>query len=199
MSRNATQARSAAAVSRAQRSETAPASGQRRRHEPEASEAGPAPRRARRPAADRVLQQFRIILNAVKTHFQQVERRSGIGGVQVWALSLIHERPGLGVGQLAVALNVRQPTASSVVRNLALQGLIEARREGPDRRSVQLHATAAGGELLRRAPGPHAGLLPEALGALDKHTLGQLETCLQTLVDRLGADGRAAKQPLSQL
>lgn len=199
MSGESTRAHSTAAVSRAQKAEPAPASGNRSTRVPDASERGPAPRRARRPTADRVLQQFRIILNAVKTHFQQVERRSGIGGVQVWALSLIHERPGLGVSQLAMELNVRQPTASSVVRNLALQGLIEVRREGPDRRSVQLHATAAGGELLRRAPGPHAGLLPEALGALDKHTLGQLETCLHTLVDKLGADGRAATQPLSQL
>lgn len=168
-------------------------------HGLEARETRRAPRRARKPAADRVLQQFRVVLNAVKAHFQQVERRCGIGGVQVWALSVIHDRPGIGVGQLAVELNVRQPTASSVVRNLALQQLIEVRREGSDRRSVQLHTTPQGGQLLKQAPGPYAGLLPEALGALEAQTLRQLEACLEVLVDKLGADRRAATQPLSRL
>lgn len=155
--------------------------------------------RAQRPAADLLLQQFRIILNAVKTHFQQVERRCGIGGVQVWALALIQDRPGLGVSQLAAELNVRQPTASSVVRNLTLQGLIEARREGADRRSVQLYITPQGSQLLKRAPGPSAGLLPEALGALDTNTRNELETLLGLLIEKLGADRAAATRPLTRL
>lgn len=147
----------------------------------------------------RVLQQFRIVFNAVKTHFQQVERRVGVGGAQVWALSVIQERPGIGVNDLSVALNVRQPTASNLVRSLAQQELIEVRREGPDRRAVQLHTTTAGRKVLRRSPGPFNGVLPEALATLDGESLAQLEKHLDVLITHLGADDRAAKTPLAQL
>lgn len=148
---------------------------------------------------ERVLKQFRIVFNAVKSHFQQVERKAGIGGAQIWALSVIRERPGLGVSELAAALNVRQPTASIIVRNLVQQALVEVRREGPDRRSVQLHITADGRKVLRRAPGPYSGVLPEALKALDPVTLDLLHRGLSQLIPLLNADVDAATTPLSSI
>lgn len=147
----------------------------------------------------RVLQQFRIVFNAVKTHFQQVERKAGIGGAQVWALSIVQQRPGLGVNELAKALNVRQPTASNLVRHLADQGYLEARRGGVDRRAVQLRATRAGAAVLARAPGPFSGVLPAALEALPAPMLARLEADLGALIRQLGADDAAAKIPLAQL
>lgn len=198
MNRNAPRTRSSAQMGRTRKPDPAAALAVRA-SVLDASVPGGALQRAQRPAADRLIQQFRIILNAVKAHFQQVERRCGIGGVQVWALALIQDRPGLGVGQLGAELNVRQPTASSVVRNLTLQGLVEVRREGADRRSVQLYITPQGSQLLQRAPGPSAGLLPEALGALDMNTRNQLETLLALLIEKMGADRAAAARPLSRL
>ncbi|MCW5633370.1 MAG: winged helix-turn-helix transcriptional regulator [Rubrivivax sp.] len=147
----------------------------------------------------RVLRQFRIVFNAVKTHFQQVERRAGIGGAQVWALSVIRDRPGLGVNGLAEALNIRQPTASNLIKGLIRQGLVEARREGPDRRAVQLHALAEGRRILRRAPGPFSGVLPAALASLTPEVLERLEADLAALIEALGADSQAATVPLAQL
>ena len=149
--------------------------------------------------AGRVLQQFRVVFNAVKTHFQQVERKAGVGGAQVWALSIIRDRPGIGVNDLAMALNIKQPTASNLVRNLVQQALITVRREGPDRRAVQLHPTPDGHKVLKRAPGPFAGVLPEALAGLDPHTLAQLESTLSALIRQLGGDERAATIPLAQM
>jgi DNA-binding MarR family transcriptional regulator len=147
----------------------------------------------------RVLQQFRIVFNAVKTHFQQIERQVGVGGAQVWALSVIRERPGIGVNELAAALNIRQPTASNLVKSLARQSLIEVRREGPDRRTVQLHPTAEARRVLRRTPGPFAGVLPQALAALDEETLHRMEHDLGAVIELLGADEKAAAIPLAQL
>jgi DNA-binding MarR family transcriptional regulator len=147
----------------------------------------------------RVLQQFRVVFNAVKTHFQQVERKAGVGGAQVWALSVIRDRPGLGVNDLAAALSVRQPTASNLVKSLAAQGLVEARREGADRRSVQLHILPPARAVLRRAPGPFAGVLPDALAALDEDTLLRLEQDLARLIGKLGADEKARGIPLANL
>lgn len=68
--------------------------------------------------AARVLRRFRLVFNAVKTHFQQVEKRTGLGGAQLWALSIIRQRPDIGVGDLANAMDIHQSTASNLVRAL---------------------------------------------------------------------------------
>ncbi len=147
----------------------------------------------------RVLRQFRLVFNVVKTHFQQVEKRVGVGGAQVWALHVVQQRPGIGVHGLARAMDVRQPTASNLVRSLVDNGMLEVRKEGADRRAVQLHVLAPGLDVLKRAPGPFAGVLPQALAGLDAATLERLEQDLGELISRLGADERAAGIPLAQM
>lgn len=149
--------------------------------------------------AVRVLRQFRLVFNTVKTHFQQMEKRAGLGGVQVWALSVVRDRPGIGVNDLARALDVRQPTASNLVKALAEQDMIEARKDERDGRAVKLHLRPAGARVLRRAPGPFTGVLPEALATLDPATLERLEQDLTVLIKVLGADERGANIPLSQM
>ena len=154
------------------------------------------------PAADgavRVLRQFRLVFNTVKTHFQQVEKRAGLGGAQVWALSVVRERPGIGVNELARALDVRQPTASNLVKALAEQDLLEVRKDERDGRAVMLHLRPGGARVLRRAPGPFTGVLPEALAKLEPATLERLEQDLAELIKVLGADERGASIPLSQM
>jgi DNA-binding MarR family transcriptional regulator len=171
------------------------------RRTPEAVPAAPAPDTTptiSEPAA-RVLRQFRQVFNSVKSHFQQMERHTGVGGAQVWALSVIHARPGIGVNDVAKAMDVRQPTASNLVRSLAEQGCIEVRKEGPDKRAVQLYIKAAGRKLLQRTPGPFSGVLPDALAALPPGTLSRLEKDLAVLIESLDTDDSATHIPLGQM
>ncbi len=149
------------------------------------------------PAA-RVLRRFRLVFNAVKSHFQQVERHAGVGGAQLWALSIVKARPGLGVNELARAMDVKQSTASNLVKALAERGLLSISREGSDRRTVQLALLPAGRKVLRQAPGPFAGVLPQALASLDAATLERLDADLATLIAVLGADPHGANIPLGQ-
>jgi DNA-binding MarR family transcriptional regulator len=149
--------------------------------------------------AVRVLRQFRQVFNSVKSHFQQMERHTGVGGAQVWALSVIQLRPGIGVNDVAKAMDVRQPTASNLVRSLAEQGCIDVRKEGPDKRAVQLYIKAAGRKLLQRTPGPFSGVLPDALAALPAATLSRLEQDLAMLIESLDTDDSATRIPLGQL
>jgi DNA-binding MarR family transcriptional regulator len=150
--------------------------------------------------ATRVLRQFRVVFNAVKTHFRQVEREAGVGGAQVWALSVIARTPGIGVTDLARALDIHQSTASNLTKSLTERGLVAARREGADRRSVALRVLPAGQDVLRVAPGPFAGVLPDALAGLDEATLARLEVDLALLIKVLAADETTGKQlPLAQL
>lgn len=149
------------------------------------------------PAA-RVLRRFRLVFNAVKTHFQQVEKKVGVGGAQLWALSIIRSRAGMGVNDLARAMDVHQSTASNLVKSLVARELIAATKDGQDRRTVQLSILPAGNKVLRRAPGPFTGVLPQALASLDAKTLTRLDAGLVKLITALDADERAANIPLGQ-
>jgi DNA-binding MarR family transcriptional regulator len=153
-------------------------------------------RRKASPAASapsvRVLRRFRLVFNAVKTHFREVEKKAGVAGAQLWALSVIRDRPGVGVTDLARAMDVHQSTASNLVRTLLEQELVVAKKTGADRRTVQLHVVAAGARALRRAPGPFAGVLPTALASLDAPTLARLDRDLGKLIASLGVDERGA-------
>lgn len=145
----------------------------------------------------RVLRRFRLVFNAVKTHFQQIEKQAGVGGAQLWALSVIDAEPGIGIGGLADAMDVHQSTASNLVRSLVDREFVSAARQGPDRRAVQLRVLPAGRRVLRRAPGPFAGVLTQALASLDAETLARIDEDLGRLIDALGADQRAANIPLA--
>lgn len=150
----------------------------------------------RRESAARVLRQFRIVFNAVKSHFRAVEKKAGVAGAQLWALSVIHESPGLGMNDLAAAMDVHQSTASNLVRALAERELVVVRKNAADRRTVQLHVLAAGVRVLRRAPGPFAGVLPAALADLDPRTLKRLEQDLAKLIATLDVGEEAGSIPL---
>lgn len=173
-----------------------------RKTPPPASAAGraaaPGPDDPGEPAT-RVLRRFRLVFNAVKTHFQQVEKRAGVGGAQVWALSVVRAHPGIGINGLAKAMDIHQTTTSNLVKALVTAGLLVAEKNGSDRRTVQLHVLPAGARVLRKAPGPFAGVLPEALARLDGDTLARLDQDLAALIQELGVDDKAAGIPLAQM
>jgi DNA-binding MarR family transcriptional regulator len=146
----------------------------------------------------RVLRQFRIVFNSVKSHFRQVERDAGLGGAQLWALSVIAQSPGIGVTELARALDIHQSTASNLVRTLSGRGLVASAREGLDRRGVALRTLPAAEAVLQRAPMPFSGVLPGALASLDQATLSRLEHDLGQLIAALGVDEADAQVPLGQ-
>lgn len=149
------------------------------------------------PAAQ-VLRRFRLVFNAVKTHFRQVEKKAGVGGAQVWALSIVRDMPGIGVGELARAMDIHQSTASNLIRSLVEQALLATEKGGADRRAVQLRVLPAGLKVLKRAPGPFTGVLPQALASLDRQTLKRMDRDLGKLIEALDADERGAGIPLGQ-
>jgi DNA-binding MarR family transcriptional regulator len=149
--------------------------------------------------ATRVLRQFRIVFNAVKTHFRQVEREAGVGGAQLWALGVIQRTPGIGVTDLARELDIHQSTASNLTKAMIERGLVSAGRESMDRRTVALRLLPAGEEVLKSAPMPFTGVLPDALSSLDPQTLARLEQDLAQLITALAADESGASVMMAQL
>jgi DNA-binding MarR family transcriptional regulator len=170
-----------------------------RRPRPKPAPASPAAHDEHGAAAAHVLRRFRLVFNAVKTHFQQVEKKAGVGGAQIWALSVVRDNPGIGVNALASAMDIHQTTASNLVKLLVNAELLAAAKNGADRRTVQLRVLPAGTRILRKAPGPFAGVLPEALARLDAATLRRLDRDLSALIRELGGDDKAAGIPLAQM
>jgi len=159
-----------------------------------------------RPADDAVdpavqaLRRFRVIFNAVRTHFQQVEKTTGTGAAQLRALSLLRERPGLRMSTLAQAMDIHQSTASNLLKTLIERKMVAASRDGTDRRVLHLHLLPAGEKVLQRLQAPYIGVLPMALQALPPSTLRRLNSNLDLLIEQMQAgDTGAALTPLAHL
>lgn len=114
------------------------------------------------PAVE-ALRRFRVIFNAVRTHFQRVEKLTGTGAAQLRALSILRERPGIRLSELALAMDVHQSTASNLAKTLLDRELIATTQNGSDRRVRHLRLLPAGAKILQRMRGPYIGVLPQAL------------------------------------
>jgi len=148
-----------------------------------------------------VLEQFRIIVKSIRRHYQDVERRAGVSGAQLWALAQIAGQPGCQVGELARALAIHQSTASNLVRDLAARGLVSRERRGRDLRHVQLYVNAKGSRLLAAAPRPLIGVLQQALSELPAARLRALQAALAHVIARMRGKQVAAARalPLSEM
>jgi DNA-binding MarR family transcriptional regulator len=148
-----------------------------------------------------VLKQFRLILVAIKRHYQWVERKCGVSGAQLWALGQIGETPGLTVNALAGELGIHQSTASNLLAKLTVAGLITRARLKEDQRVVRLFPTARGRSALRRAPQPFRGVLQQALSDLPAGGLNQVHRSMQRLLATMTIRGKpsASGTPLSDL
>lgn len=128
-----------------------------------------------------------------------MEKSAGIGGAPIWALHLIAKQPGIGVTQLAQAMDVHQSTASNLVRGLVKSGFIHTEKAAHDKRVVELYTLPEGLKLLKKVPGPYSGVLPQALSELDAQTLLELERNLELLLQRMDIDERSAQTPMAMM
>lgn len=143
------------------------------------------------------LQGFRLIFGSARRYDASVRRYSGISGSLLWALSEIDRAGGMTVNGLAACMALHQTTASNLVNALVRRELIRRVKDPKDQRIVRLHVAGRGRRALLHAPRPHAGLLMDALGRLDKKHLALLLVGLSGLLAELRrADIKAAGKPL---
>lgn len=169
-----------------------------RRAHPEKSD-GPKRRKAADPAME-ALQHFRLIFKSVKKHFHWVEQQTGVNGAQLWALAAVVESPGLKVTELAKALAIHQSTASNLIDKLVRQKFIRRERSEEDQRIVRLLPEAKGIELVKGAPKPLHGVLPDALRRLPASELSQLNFLLAGVVRKMKVrDATGKSTPLADI
>jgi DNA-binding MarR family transcriptional regulator len=166
-----------------------PVSASKKRTSPGASTKGKAPGRKGRPAqreaALEVLKKFRQVFRAAKLHFSAIEKRAGVTGAQLWALCELDEQPGVRVTDLAAAMALHQSTVSNLIDKLLRKRLIRRDRGDIDGRVVRLYLTAAGERVVRSAPQPGRGVLPDALEHLPPTALRGLDQQLANLLRRM--------------
>lgn len=150
--------------------------------------------------AQEVLKKFRIIYGSVRQHFREVEKSCGITGSQLWVMQEIGNTPGIGVSELAERLSIHQSTCSQLVEKLVGRELVVKERSREDQRRVGLRLAARAVALVRKAPGPAEGVLPEALGALSPEAIAALDASLEQIIRQLQVrDDKLAKKPLSDM
>ena len=129
-----------------------------------------------------VLQQFRELFRVSQQHFQRIESNCGVSGAQLWALSELRKTPGLTVSELARKLSIHLSTSSNLLDKLELQKLIRRERNSTDQRVVRVYLTTSGQQMLRRAPKPVEGVIPDALGKMPATALRSLKRDLGLLL-----------------
>jgi len=147
-----------------------------------------------------VLKKFRIIYGSVRQHFHDVERSCGVSGSQLWVMQELADTSGIGVSELAERLSIHQSTCSQLVEKLVARKLINKERSKEDQRRVGLRLTETAVNLIKNAPGPSEGVLPEALNALPLEAMQALDSALENVVGQLrNRDDKLASRPLSEL
>jgi DNA-binding MarR family transcriptional regulator len=151
------------------------------------------------PQAAVVLQHIRELFRVSQQHFKRVEARCGVSGVQVWAASELKARPGMTISELANALSIHLSTASNLLDRLEGNGLARRERGKNDQRVVRAYITSAGETMLRRAPKPVQGVIPDALDRMPGAALARLDQDLEKLLQLARIrDRRAAMKPLAE-
>ena len=147
-----------------------------------------------------VLKQFRIIYGSVRQHFREIEHTCGVTGSQLWIIQELAKTPDIGVSELAERLSIHQSTCSLLLDKLVVRKLVIKERSKEDQRRVGLRLTEEASNLIRKAPGPADGVLPEALRALSENSIIELYASLEKVIQQLNvSDQQLAEKPLSDL
>lgn len=131
------------------------------------------------------LKKLRVVIQAGQRRSAWIEKQCGVTGAQLWILRELQETPGLRVGEIAEKLAIHQTTASNLVDCLGKRGYLTKTRDSADQRVVKLALSEQATALLKRAPKPARGLMPEALSKLDPDGLSRLNAGLQALLDAI--------------
>ena len=143
------------------------------------------------------LKKLRVVIRSAQRHSAWIEKQCGVSGAQLWVMQELLDTPGLRVGELADRLAMHQTTTSNLVDALTKRALVVKTRDQKDQRVVRLVLSAEGKKVMKAAPKPSRGLLPEALRKLEQAQLRQLDSGLQAVLDAIApADDTDAMEPL---
>ncbi len=91
---------------------------------------------ARNVAIAGIMQSLRRIFKAIQDYFQEISKKYGITGPQLWALKTVAANGSLSLGELSKKMYLHPSTISGVVDRLEKKGFVVRDRGKEDRRVV---------------------------------------------------------------
>lgn len=144
------------------------------------------------------LQKLRVIIQTAHNHSNAIKKKTGVSGAQLWLLQEIFDEVGIKVGEAAKRMSLKSTTVSNLVESLVELNLIKRVKDSKDQRIVRLELTVKGENLVKKAPKPTRGFLPDSLKLLTKKELADLNKSLDHLVERIAhLNTKFAMEPLS--
>ncbi|MFC4307259.1 MarR family winged helix-turn-helix transcriptional regulator [Cohnella boryungensis] len=123
----------------------------------------------------RIFSSFRELNQAFHQTILQTTQRLGITPVQYFVLSIVGEKPGIGLNELSEKIHSVTSTTSGIVERMVRSGWLERERPESDRRSIRLTLTSEGEQLRSNVKAMRATELSAALLGItpedEKHLL----------------------------
>jgi DNA-binding MarR family transcriptional regulator len=113
---------------------------------------------------------------------------------QLRALSIVADRPGCTMGELAGGLGIRVNAATGLADRLVQHKLLEREADPADRRLVRLRLTASGRRAWEACRRERRRRVDEALQRLSTHEQGQIAAALVLLHSALDAPKASIRQ-----
>ena len=135
----------------------------------------------------RILQAFRRIIRAVDLDSKRLAGEHDITGPQLVCLRSLVDLGPVSSSQLAQAVHLSLSTVVGILDRLEKKGLVLRSRDATDRRVVHAVATAAGAELLERAPSPLHQKLGAGLRALPELEQTNIALVLERVLELIEA------------
>lgn len=131
------------------------------------------------------LRQLWAVDHALQRRSKQMLSERGVTGPQRLALRLLLLGPGMSAGELAAAMHVHPSTLTGVLERLERRKLIRRRARPGDLRSVELHATAAGADIVRETRGTVEDAVRRSLARHSQRELDVARDVLRELEQEL--------------
>ncbi len=138
---------------------------------------------ARNVAIAEIMQSLRRIFKAIQDYFQEISKKYGITGPQLWALKTVAANGSLSLGELSKKMYLHPSTISGVVDRLEKKGFVVRDRGQEDRRVVKVQLTPRGKKIVAKAPNPIQGKMIYGLNRLKKKELTSIYDAVKELVE----------------
>jgi len=138
---------------------------------------------ARNVAIAEIMQSLRRIFKAIQDYFQEISKKYGITGPQLWALKTVAANGSLSLGELSKKMYLHPSTISGVVDRLEKKGFVVRDRGQEDRRVVKVQLTPQGKKIVAKAPNPIQGKMIYGLNRLKKRELTSIYDAVKELVE----------------
>lgn len=114
---------------------------------------------------------------------------------QLKTLFMLRSEGPLSIGHIAEAFGIGAAAASGFVERIERHGLVERRHRTDDRRVVECHLTAAGGQLLDDLAGIQFKALRRALAVLTPAERAELDRLLTIIAARTAGPVAGTPRP----